>query len=256
VEDEESKIHAREVLELVGYDVQSIPPHPSERRADLEARRESEILIVEAKGKDAHQLYLDLVDRARAQGGASLSREIVWNGLSKIVKEAHEQLLATPAPAPAPRILCVSCLHSDARFVFEALERHLYGLNLLALWRKTDDAPQLVGQKQCFYYERSDFRRYQGIDAVLLAGPSGSQLLVNEYGLQVSILRRTRLFVRHAEGRAACDPVALVDSGAALAIRSDEWLEGKARWQYIFDNYGYMHSPTTERRFTALGGAP
>jgi hypothetical protein len=240
---EDSRVHAKMMLEAAGYSVTPIPRSKvhGQERADLKATLGQEILIVEAKGKAPHQGYFDLLEKVRTQGYGCCSREeVAWNALSSVAEKASCQLEKTPAPETCVRILWISCLHNDWRFVFDAFRHRLYGDVKLCLFRKAKGLPEIVGTRPCFYYNPSDFCRYQSIDAAILAGPNGAQVLVNEFGTRVRQLRNTKLYTEMKELGALLDPEMLRESGKALAILDLSLRDQKAKWQYLFESFGFM----------------
>lgn len=255
MEDEDSKIHAKLLLEGFGYVVESIPVSENlgERRADLKATLDTDVLVVEAKGKAPHYAYVELIREARSKGLGTLSREITsWNGLWSVVEKAAQQLNATTAAEPAARSLFISCIHTDAGFVFEAFRHCLYGEVDLALWSRTDGLPQQRGIRRCFYYESSAFVRYTELDAVIFAGPEGSQMLVNEFGTRLNWVRRSRLYAEYQKAQALHDPEAERKLGKALAVLSHRRLEPLERHTYLLENYGFMTNPMKSYLFNGL----
>ncbi len=242
-------------LESAGYSVEFIP-HSKERtqkRADLKATLGKEILIVEAKGKAANQGYLDLLQQVQTQGHGSCTRQVVaWNALSSVVEEASHQLKETPAPENSSRILWISCLHDDWKFVFEAFQHRLYGVVDLCLFRETGDLPEMVGIRRCFYYNSSDFSRYQVIDGAILAGPTGAKVLVNEFGNRVDQFRLTNLYLKMKERDLLCDPRLVRESEGALAIFDPSLKDQNSKWQYLLDHYGFKTSVMFNYHYKAL----
>jgi len=253
MKDEDSKVHAKIMLEAAGYSVTSIPPSktPGQKRADLKATFEQEVLIVEAKSKDPHQEYLHLLNEVQTHGLGDCSREVVaWNALSSVAEKASLQLEATPAPETAVRILWISCLHDDWEFIFDAFRHRLYGNVELVLFQKTGGLPKMVGTRPCYYYDPSDFFRFQSIDVAVFAGPKGAQVLVNEFGSRVRHLRATRLYSGMKDLSALWDPQTLRESGEALAILDPS--RNKSKWQYLLETYGFMTSVLHSFHYKAL----
>jgi hypothetical protein len=181
--DESSKRHARQFFESVGFTVKEIAPSKvkEELRADIEVSREDDTYVVEAKEKETTNDFVRLVAEARQNTVATVSREPkAWNALSSVIEEADKQLAATPAAPNAVQLMWVSCLHGDAAFIFKALKHRLYGVVTLVTFSLP--GPAFSGSKDCFYYDHNDFFRRRNIDGVILAGPGGCQLLVNEFG--------------------------------------------------------------------------
>jgi len=253
--DEESKVHAKVLLEAAGYSVTSILQSEvqGQKRADLKATLNQEILIVEAKGKAPHQGYFDLREMARTQGHGSCAREVAaWNALSSIAEKANRQLEETPAPETSVRILWISCLHEDWEFVFDAFQHRLYGDVEVSLFPKAEPLPQTIETRRCFYYEAADFCRYRSIDAAVLAGPNGAKVLVNEFGFRVQQLRTTKLYTGMMAKNALSDPETLRQSGKALAILGPIPNDQKAKWKYLLETYELKTSVLHSYHWEAL----
>jgi hypothetical protein len=235
--------------------VEHIPVSKEEKqkRADLKASLDNEVLIIEAKSKEPHQGYFDLLKQVQTKGYGSCTREeIAWNALSSVVEGASHQLIETPAPQSSPRILWVSCLHDDWRFVLDTFQHRLYGDVDLNLFRDTSGLPEMVGIRRCFYYNGSDFLRYQIVDAAILAGPTSAKVLVNELGNRVEQLRLTTLYMKMKEYSALCDPKLLRESGEAIAILDTSLRDQNAKWQYLLDKYGFKTSIMHNYSYKAL----
>jgi len=260
VGDEDSKTYAMLLLEGLGYTVTEIPESRvlNEERADLKAvRGRDDVLIVKAKGKDPHKVYCELVAEAESKGSATRSRAVVsWSALSSVIEKATRQLQATPAPETAPRVILISCIHDDWRYVLDAFRYRLYGEVELALWRGTGGIPEHAGTLPCFYYDFSEFRRYPNLEAVILGGPEGQQLLINEFAERTTFLRKSRLYSEALNTKALCDPEVKRAAGEALAVLAAGVLDQQARWQYLLDMYGFMTNIMTPHQFNALAIVP
>ncbi len=260
MKDEPSKTYASLLLESVGYTVTQIPvsQEPNEERADLMAViQDDDILIVEAKGKEPHEAYLHLIAQAETRGVATCSRRITpWSALSSVIAKATRQLQATPAPNIAPRVLLISCIHDDWSYVLDAFQYRLYGEVELALWRRTVGMPAQAGTLPCFYYDSSEFCRHRTLDAVILGGPAGQMLLVNEFGERVMHLRKSRLYSEALDAQGLCDPEVKRANGEAIAVLAADVLGERERWQYLLDTYGFMTNVMTRNQFNALAIIP
>jgi hypothetical protein len=249
---EESKIFAKLFFESTGYTVETIPVSGKER-ADLKATLLNETIIIEAKGKASNQGYYDLLEKVRANGFGSITREeIAWNALSSIAEKANSQLDATPASENSARILFISCLHNDWEFVLETFEHRLYGDVQLAIVHEINGLPINVETRPCFYYNGSDFYRYRSIDAAVLAGPNGVKILVNEFGIRVKHFRLTKLYSDANQKGVLCDPQLLRESDKILAILDPLRNDPNAKWQYLLDNYGFRTSVMRSYYYKAL----
>jgi hypothetical protein len=247
------KEHVRKCLESNGFKVQEIAESPEER-ADLLASYYAENYLVEVKGKELSEEAQQLVNDADRDGIASIDRAPCYrNRLDGIVRKAHAQLLATPGPPGAFRLLCVSCLSGDDDFIHHEFHKTLYGLNELMVLERIGEAPRSM---LCFYYHHNSFYRCREIDAAILSGRDGAHLCVNEFGLNVAALRCSHLYTVFPR-QSIFDPGALVESGQALAIRANiDRQDAKALWQYLFDTYQVMTQPGREVHFTGMLSMP
>lgn len=247
--EEPSKHHARAFFKGAGFTVIDVPRHPQEKRADLMATYQNETHVVEAKGKAPTQAFRDFRADVAKAGCASIVRYLEsWSCLSDIVKDAEAQLLITPAPQRAFRLLWISCEHDDADFVLQLFKIRLYGLATLTVWRPP--GPSFQGTVRCFYYWHNDFWQCRGIDAAILAGTNRCQLCVNEFGNGYAELRNSHLWRMFRDAKAVCDPMELEQNGEAFAIRdSIPRNDQRALWQYVRDHYGAMTSVMLQSQF-------
>ncbi len=253
--EEDSKTYAKLLFKDLGYSVTLIPESQKhkEKRADLKAIYGSDEIIIEAKGKEAHKDYIDLIKEVKSKGLASSSRKVVpWSALSSVVREATEQLQNTPAPKTALRILFISSLNDDWKYVLDASRYLLYGEVKLNLWRETDADDRYCGSLPCFYYEFSEFRNYPILDAVILGGPKGLMLLINEFGERKTHIKKSLLYSKVESTSLLLDPELKRSKGEALAILSPKPLYGKERYQYLLNTYGFKTSVNNEYQFNGL----
>jgi len=158
---EPSKLHAMAFLSKHGLHVEEIEVVSGEKRADLRATYSGQEYVVEAKMRYESQSWHDVLDAARRDGFASASRQVVpWNAISSMIRQAHEQLLATPAGPEALRILWVTALHHDDAFVLDCVEKRLFGLELLSVV-KSMSLEERPTTRRCYFHGHADFRRFQ-----------------------------------------------------------------------------------------------
>jgi hypothetical protein len=253
--EEDSKIYARRMFTGLGYTVTQIPESKEykKKRADLKAIYKDETIIIEAKSKEPHMGFKELLKETKSEGLATCSRKIIpWSALSSVIREATRQLRATPAPKKAPRVLLISCIHCDWSYVLDAFRYLLYGEVILSLWRYTDTFPDQCGCRPCYYYHFSEFLKYPVLDAVILGGLNGPTLLVNEFGERKTQIQKSLLYSEAKRNNSLYDPEIKRANGKALAIFSKKRLNEKERWQYILDTYGYRTCLMSQYQFNGL----
>lgn len=209
---EPSKRHAADCLRTLGYEVDEIPAATTER-ADLRVTRAGEEYLVEAKGRSESPKWLKFIEKLRETSFETLSREIEpWSGLSSMIKKAHSQLSKTPASAQALRLLWVPAVHQDDEFVLSCVFRQLYGVVQLTCIKRLslDECPTT---KDCYFYERGDFRRFRGLDGAVLAGRTTGALCVNPFSPRACLLRTSTLHSYFSENGAVRDPEVLIEMG-------------------------------------------
>ena len=214
--DEVSKRHASAWLTGRGFHVNPIPS-TSEKRADLKATWNGEEYAVESKGKAETRFWRDLLAAARDHGMAAESRLILsWNTVSGVIRNAYDQLQATPLSDGSFRILWVLAAHGDIAFVLEAFERRLFGTVMLVCISSIQSPPQV---KRCYYHGHSDFLRFTNLDgAVLLTGDDHGILCVNSFSPRREALRQSRLHRIFHEFKAVRDPEVEDKLGEALVV--------------------------------------
>jgi hypothetical protein len=252
---EESKIFAKLFFESLGYSVGPIPQvkEGGQKRADLKATLNDETIVIEAKGKAPNQGYIDLLERVKAQGYGSITREeVAWNAMSSVVEKANRQLEATTAPDNAARILWISCLHDDWKYVLETFRHRLYGDVEVTIFQEINSLPVAIETRSCLYYDYSDFYRYRSIDGAVLACPVGVKVLVNEFGIRVSQFRSTKLYSESKLKGVLYDPESLRESNKVLAIYDLSERNQHTKWQYLLDNYGFKTSVMKSYSYKAL----
>jgi hypothetical protein len=248
--------HAKGCLEGSGFRVEEIA-EADEERADLRVSDEAALYIVEVKGKEVSAEYRELVASVRGGAVASLSRTIEYrNRLDGIIRKAESQLVSTPAPLGAFGVLWVSCLEGDVGFILAEFERTLYGVCDVAAYQANDlmKRPSII---PCFYYHHSSFFRYQRIDAVVLSGPDGGHLCVNEFAHRPDDFRRSRLYILLSQANAVMDPPLMERAGQAIAVRGDiDRTDPQAKWDYLRNTYGYMTAPAKDFHGVVMTSVP
>jgi len=253
---ERSTEHARDVLLIEGFAVEDIPEAASGKRADLRVRWLEEEYVLEAKLRAPRREWLELMEKADTEGYATASRNISpWASLSSTIREAHQQLVATPAGRGAFRILWIAALNDDDRFIVACLEKRLLGTARVVI---IDPHTLSVTTSTCYHHGSNDFELCAGIDAAVLCTCRDATLFVNYFSERREAFRKSqlhRMFDRHG---AVVDPEIEVTAGTALMLGSDfvgPRAGGHAQWKYLLDRYGVRSSPMMESQFWGMATA-
>ena len=253
---EQSTEFVRLILTQEDFHVKDIEVCPNEKRADLLASYGSEEYIVEAKSRAPHRGWNELMKQVWAEGCATISRHIdPWNALSSTILEAYQQLLSTPAPAEAFRVLWCVALHDDGAFVKACMEKRLIGTERLVAieWSKAnmlDKPPEII---DCYYHGSNDFERCPKLDAAVIGTQEGGNLLINMHSEQRARFRRSRLHAMFAKYNAVIDAEVAEQRGKAFMLGRDFVgpRNGKSQWAYIRDRYGVGTSVMIDNQFNA-----
>lgn len=250
---EPSTEHARIVLAAEGFTVTDIPAEPPAKRADLRLWFGREEYVVEAKLREPHAGWLELLKQVAQEGYASTSRQISpWNSLSSTLTEAHEQLVATPAGESAFRVLWLVALHDDDDFVISCVEKRLLGsVEVIAI----DPVKLSVSEsKVCYHHGSNDFERCAGIDAAVLGTRKGANLFVNYFSANRNAFRSARLHGMFAAHGAVVDPEMDVASGTAYMLGRDFLgpRDGQTQGKYLYERYGIRTTVMQEFQFAAM----
>lgn len=250
---EPSTEFARFILTKEDFNVKDIEVCHSEKRADLLVSYGSEEYIVEAKSRAPHRGWNELMKQVRDEGCATISRHIdPWSALSSTIHEAYQQLLSTPAPAEAFRVLWWIALHDDGAFVKACMEKRLIGTERLVAVEgdMLDKPPKIL---DCYYHGSNDFERCPKLDAAVIGTQEGAKLLVNMHSEQRARFRRSRLHAMFAKYNAVIDAEVAEQRGKAFMLGRDFVgpRNGKSQWAYIRDRYGVGTSVMINHQFNA-----
>lgn len=241
---------ARSVLSAAGFRVEPIPTNEDAQRADLRATIGGEEYVIEAKLREPEARWFDLYAAASARGGATMSRSVEpWNALSKTIRKAHRQLMATPRSPDALCVLWVVAPHPDGEFVTACFEKRLLGLVNLLLVKGQRLS---LSTKPCFYHSGNDFERCRGLDGAVVGTERGARLLINHFSPRRDQLRRSRLHALF--GKAVVDAEQSVLRGEALMLDSDfvGQRDGAAQWEYLMRKYGVATAVMMDSQFNGL----
>jgi len=207
--------HARRCLGFLGLTVIDVQPKEGEQRADFLATIARETYVVEVKGPGEDPSF---ARKLHAQGHAEIIRPAGrTNTASRKIKEANDQLLATPAPEDAFRVVAlVSDGHSEELQTMQYVST-LYGKELLYYLSNNE----LTGPFDCYYFSFSEFYRHRSLDAALLFSPDGSRLCPNTFSNRCQAFLSSHLYQFHLEHSAVEDPREAETRGKAFILDAD-----------------------------------
>ncbi len=249
--DEFSKVHAKTCLAGNGFAVEDIPVVSGERRADLRVRWSDEEYLIEAKGKSETTSWFALLSEAGKRGLATTARKVKqWNAVSAVIRDAHDQLVATPAGDRAFRLLWLVAAHPDSSFVLSSVERCLYGLENLVAIRSTR---QPLETRVCYYYSHSDFLRFPALDAAILSTREAGRMCINSFSPRRDQLRMSRLYEILAQSGTIQDPEIEEKRGHAFLIDGPINRSPKGeQWNFLRQKYGYKTCVMGDSYFNGL----
>lgn len=228
-------------------------PRAAHKTPDLEASRNGERWLVEVKEKQLSAAFGTMLEQARHEGLASFDRELArTNALDAMFSEAADQLEAKNQllDDQALRLVAVVARSLESKSMLDLCEHTLYGLAKLTVF---DQGGGIVRPStRCFFYDYAVFWRRRGIDAVLLCLGSapGVKLCVNPLGRACSRVRASGLYRSLGTTDSVCDPDRLEEQGDAFVIRSElPRQDSKARWRYLFEQYGARTSRLLESQW-------
>jgi hypothetical protein len=205
----------RHFFETLGFEVERIPSINNERRADYSIKDYKNTYIVEVKGKlenDEYQKNLNkgqLAYREEALG--------YTNRMSKLIREAAEQLNATPSEPEEYKIIVFVPEGYDPERQAIQFKSTLYGIvDLIDFYDKNTDYP-----KPCFYFTFNEFFKFRNLDAAIILKSRASRLFVNSFSRCINKLRKTILYKLHNKDNAICDPMKMEEDGEAFVAGCD-----------------------------------
>jgi len=165
----------RSFLESVGFQVKRISSLRDEQRADYRVTHENEVHIVEVKGRIENQEYIrDLREKGEASRKDIVGRT---NPISKQIRDAAEQLRATPAESSAFRVIALVAASDDPEVHSTQFQSTLYGMVDLLVPAEDGSAVAVP----CFYFTFNEFFNLHYVDAVLILVPGGSRICLNSF---------------------------------------------------------------------------
>jgi hypothetical protein len=238
--------YARNILEAHNFKVIRLSNEPS-RCADYSVQKGLEKYLVEVTDKKETEFIQKLRCKAEAEGIASDSRVLKqWNRIDAIVRNKKDQLKATPDRGNAFLIIWLSALHHDSHFVLNSVLHNIYGLQDLFVFSSFE----AITSKPCFYYHKYySFYQEEDIDAVILAGPQGGRLCVNEFSRRASLFRKSELYPMFPE-KSRYDPLTMeYEQRSFRIIRDQNRRDEKTQWSYLFETYGVKTTKSTAHQF-------
>jgi len=168
-----------------------------------------------------------------------------WPAIASVIKNAADQLAATPASTDAFRLPWFVSDHEDDEFVMECIKIRLFGVETLSVMEAG------FATKRCFYHGYSDFRHFPELDGAVLAVRRGLKLCVNSFSPRRDRFAMSRLYEQFKCIGSLTDPVVSERKGEAFIIGSD--FTGKptekALWEYLRQKYGVRTSIMRRSRF-------
>ncbi|MCY1045597.1 hypothetical protein OV208_30055 [Corallococcus sp. bb12-1] len=235
-------MEAKEVLEQAQFVVTKIP-ESSRRVPDFSVRKNGEAFFLEVTEKEPMEVFNQMLLRAKAEGFATLAREVeASNRLDGLVRGKAAQLDVPERPGDF-RVLWIAAPHSDFNHVAEIVFRTLYGAVRVSVFPSLDVeevAKVGMGVHYCYYYDRFTFYRVRRLDGVVLYGRGGGYLFVNPLSERVVDFRRSEICLMFAgvEGMRVVDPEVKHGENDMFMGFDVDRSDGHARWNYIREMYG------------------
>lgn len=187
-------------FESQAFQVERIPTATGEQRADYRVSDANHTYVVEVKGRIEDDDYAqELWHSGKAFREDALGR---INAVSRRIRDAAQQLAATPTDATSFRIITLAAVGDDPETQATQFQATLYGI--VDLLTPAEDGSARA--RPCFYFSFSEFFILRHVDAALILLPSGSRICLNSYGLKVEAFRQTALYQLHESHGAVADP--------------------------------------------------
>lgn len=228
----------RSFLESQGFNVERIPSAPDEQRADYRVTDENDVYIIEVKGRFEDEEYMhDLLEK-----GEAIREDFVGptNVVSRQIRDAAEQLRATPAELAAFRVMALVAGGDDPGVQAMQFQSTLYGtVDLLV---PAEDGSALA--VPCFYFTFNEFFNLRHVDAALILVPGGSRVCLNSFSPRAEEFRHTRLWQLHEREGQICDPEQMEMREEAFIADCDlDRHDEPVLRSYIQNKYGLEHLP-------------
>ena len=248
---ERSESTVRAVLEAVGSSVRKIP-RAQRRTADFHVQDARHSYLVEVTEKQPTENFREFLNRAEAEGSATLSRILDRDDrIDGVVRDKANQLRCTRLPSDF-RVLWITAPDDDAKHLCEVLFRTLYGVADLSAVRKLNSATEQPRSLTCFYYDYFSFYRHRDLHGVAFSSVSRVCLFLNPMSQRVEDFRSSDLCNQFALRNGLFDPDVWASRPDVLFLdldvnRADE----KAKWSAFRNKYGLF---TMRVRYSTFEG--
>lgn len=251
MQESDSELHARTVLESLGYAVERLAEANDRRTCDYLATGPTDALCVEVKDKEDSAQFKSMMEQVALEGRGEVTAPLTrTNPISRVIRNGHEQLTAAALGSTRLRILWFSCLGHDADLVLSQAEYTLYGERTVVPFPTQRGGP--LPARPAFFFEQSEFYRLPELDAVVLSGRSDGRLCLNPFSPHLTNVRDTLL--ARSFGRGVVDPRALEAAGQACIVDGDVDRRSQPAVQaYLAKKYGWTGgvSPMAEIEWKA-----
>ncbi len=245
--------YARKMLEAHGFLVKRLEQPEVGRSADYLVESSGESFLIEVTDKKETDFLEKLLLEVKGKGVATGSREqALSNRIDGILRDKEDQLGKTLVYSSLPKVLWMSALNKDSRYILDLVKKTIYGIQTIAV----HDSSGEFSFNECFYINYSSFYKYKGIDALVLASYEGVRLCLNEFSNKYNIIRASKLAEMFPE-KDRVDPRSLEETGRAFCIRSDiSRKDSKSIWKYLFKEYGVRTSKALSSNFVGYLSVP
>lgn len=181
---------AKKQLERLGFLVTEIPEDSKEKRADLRAEKNGETAFVEVKTRTVDAELRRMMEGVPiGQARSKLTHLGAKSSTESDIKRAAAQLDCSASQLET-RVLWF--LIADSPFLHGAATQiisTLLGVKIVA-----GMADGAVTWRPCFFAGHAALHKYPSIDAVVLAGPEGFQLIPNPFSPRAQSFRSSAIF--------------------------------------------------------------
>ncbi len=176
-------------LEALGFAVDPIDEHGSERRPDLLAHADEQMLYVEVKTRTEDSAFRAKMESIPVGTTAEVLTNLdKHNSISAGIEHAQSQLSTLAGPDDF-RLLWFRV--DSGPFVHGALEQvgaTLYGIRMVTVGEPGAEQP-----RACVYAGRADFRRFREIDGTMVEIDQMITLLLNPFSPRRRVFTHSRI---------------------------------------------------------------
>lgn len=186
----------------MGFEAEIIPEHEDER-ADISAWRNNDYYLFEVKSRDDHPALMEQIDKKPNFQITEYSKELKRsNKISSIIKKASNQLAKTPKSNNDFSCIWFRAVHHLIPDEIECIQASLFGIRHLLV----TDSERKFHHVKCYYFDYSDFFRFQNINAVVTDNGKAIQICINNYSNRISEFRNSELYRYFEKANALIDP--------------------------------------------------